>query len=412
MKRLLMIAFQFPPMTGTSGVQRTLRFARDLPLFGWQPLVLTANPRAYERVSDDLMGELAADTVVERAFAIDAARQLAVRGRYLALAARPDRWMSWWVGAVARGMAMARKYRPQAIWSTYPIATAHRIGHTLQRLSGLPWIADFRDPMAEDGYPEDPKVWRSYKAIEEATLARATRSVFVTPGAARMYRERYRDSAERIRVIENGYDEESFEGLTAAGPLTPGKITLLHSGVVYPSERNPTHFFQALRRMLDAGTIRASELTVRLRAPGHEAFLGKLLDEHGINGLVELAPPITYREALCEMMQADGLLVMQARSANQQVPAKLYEYLRCGRPIIGLTDPAGETAELLRNAGLDYIARLDSPDDIASMLHRFLHQLGAGSVSLPRAAFVRNANRRNRARALFDLLEEVTPAHA
>ena len=48
MKRLLMIAFHFPPMTGTSGVQRTLRFARDLPLFGWQPLVLTANPRAYE----------------------------------------------------------------------------------------------------------------------------------------------------------------------------------------------------------------------------------------------------------------------------------------------------------------------------------------------------------------------------
>ena len=50
MKRVLMIAFHFPPLAGSSGIQRTLRFARHLPQFGWEPLVLTAHPRAYERV--------------------------------------------------------------------------------------------------------------------------------------------------------------------------------------------------------------------------------------------------------------------------------------------------------------------------------------------------------------------------
>jgi len=185
MKRLLMIAYHFPPFAASSGIQRTLGFARHLPAFGWEPLVLTAHPRAYEHCDRGHIA-LPAPMVVEPAFALDTARQLSLMGRYPGFAARPDRWISWWLGAVPKGLAMIRKYRPEAIWSTYPIATAHKIACTLQRLSGLPWVADFRDPMAQDGYPEDPKTWRSFRRIEEATLRRASRAVFVTEGAARM----------------------------------------------------------------------------------------------------------------------------------------------------------------------------------------------------------------------------------
>ena len=81
MKKVLMIAYHFPPLAGSSGIQRTLRF----------PLVLTADPRAYERTSDDLLDEVPSGLVVERAFALDTARQLSVRGRYLGWLARPDR---------------------------------------------------------------------------------------------------------------------------------------------------------------------------------------------------------------------------------------------------------------------------------------------------------------------------------
>jgi hypothetical protein len=158
-------------------------------------------------------------------------------GRHWAALARPDRWVSWWVGAVPKGLAMIRRYQPDAIWSTYPIATAHVIGCTLQRLSGLPWVADFRDPMAQEGYPDDPKVWRSFKRVEEATLKRAARAVFVTDGAARFYEARYANLRQgQISVIENGYDEQSFASIGESGkleePLNPGKVTLLHSGVV------------------------------------------------------------------------------------------------------------------------------------------------------------------------------------
>ena len=412
MKRLLMIAFHFPPLAGSSGIQRTLCFARHLPRFGWEPLILTAHPRAYERVSDDQLKDVPFDTVVERAFALDSSRHLAVMGRYPAFAARPDRWVTWWLGAVAKGRRMIRKYRPDALWSTYPIATAHKIGHTLHRLSGLPWIADFRDPMAQDGYPADPKTWQSFKEIEEAALRSASFGVFVTPGSARLYHERYPDIPNaRLAVIENGYDEDDFAPLDGSaprkGPLLPDTFTLLHSGIVYPIERDPTQLFRALRLMLDEGSLKPGELRVRLRATAHEALLATLIDTFRVAEIVELAPPIPYRQTLEEMMRADGLLVLQASNCNEQIPAKVYEYLRCQRPIIALTDPAGDTSRLLSKSGIHNIARLDSAEDIALALRRFLDQVKRGEATLPSDALVAGASRLHRARELAGLLDRL-----
>jgi len=412
MKRLLMIAFHFPPLAGSSGIQRTLCFARHLPQFGWEPLILTARPRAYERVSDDQFKDVPSETIVERAFALDSSLHLAVMGHYPAFAARPDRWVTWWLGAVPKGLAMIRKYRPNALWSTYPIATAHKIGHTLHRLSGLPWIADFRDPMAQDGYPANPKTWQSFKEIEEAALRSASFGVFVTPGSARLYHERYPDIPNaRLAVIENGYDEENFAPLDVSaprkGPLLPGTFTLLHSGIVYPSERDPTQLFRALRLMLDEGSLTPGELRVRLRAPAHEARLATLIDTFRVAEVVELAPPIPYGQALEEMMRADGLLVLQASNCNDQIPAKVYEYLRCQRPIIALTDPAGDTSWLLRKSGIHNIARLDSAADIALALRRFMDQVKRGEATLPSDALVAGASRLNRARELAGLLDRL-----
>lgn len=412
MKRILMIAFHFPPLAGSSGIQRTISFARYLPRFGWEPLILTAHPRAYERVSNDQLKDLPPDMIVERAFALDSSRHIAVKGRYPSFAARPDRWVSWWLGALPKGLKMIGKYRPDAIWSTYPIATAHMIGHALHRVSGLPWVADFRDPMAQDGYPTDPRIWRSFRRIEERALRSASVSVFATRGAARMYEERYRDlPPSRIGIIENGYDEASFVEFDRLsrpmGPLLPGMFTLLHSGIIYPSERDPTQLFQALRQMLDDGRLTAGELRLRLRAPTQEALLAAMIEKYRIGAVVELAPPMPYQQALQEMKNADGLLVLQASNCNDQIPAKVYEYLRCQRPIIALTDPAGDTANLLRRAGIGNIARLDSAEEIARALRSFLDQAKAGGASLPDNVFVSSASRLNRTRELADLLDQL-----
>lgn len=406
MRRVLMIAFHFPPLAGSSGIQRTLRFAQQLPDQGWEPIVLTASARAYERTSDDLLRELPAGLNMHRAFALNTATHLALAGRYPAFLARPDRWITWALAAIPAGVRLVRRYRPAALWSTYPIATAHVIGRWLARLTGLPWIADFRDPMAQDGYPPDPATWRAFARIEREAVASAAASVFVTRGAAAMYRKRYPAAAERMVVIENGFDEQSFAGLSPPeGPLVPGRRTLLHSGIVYPWERDPTQLFAALGTLKRAG--RAADLLIRFRASAQDDFLRELARKHGVADLIELAPPLPYREALEEMQRADGLLVLQAANCNEQIPAKVYEYLRAGRPILALTDPSGDTADLLRRCGVRYIAPLDDAAGIEAIVPRFMADLDAAR---PDASAVAGCSRERRTRELAALLDRVTGA--
>jgi glycosyltransferase involved in cell wall biosynthesis len=410
-KRLLMIAYHFPPLRGSSGIQRTLRFARHLPEFGWEPVILTAHPRAYESVGDDLMAEVPADMHVCRAFALDTSRHLAIGPRYPGMLARPDRWISWWLGAVPAGLALVRRFAPSAIWSTYPIATAHVIGHTLQRRTGLPWIADFRDPMAQEGYPADPRTWSSFKRVEENVARQAARLVFTTPGAQRMYAERYAQlPRDRFALIENGYDEEAFASLDSVdpAPLVPGKVTILHSGIVYPEERDPTALVAALARLRDTRPDLFARVSVRFRAAVHDKLLRTLAERAGVGACIETLPAIGYRAALDEMMRADALLVMQAANCNDQIPAKVYEYFRAGRPILALTDPAGDTAATIRGAGIDAIAPLGDSAAIAGLLERFLVGSAKLHATLSPANDVNAYSRRGRTQALAALLDAVS----
>ena len=251
-----------------------------------------------------------------------------VKGRYPRFAALPDRWVSWWCGAVTAGLRLIRRERPRVMWSTYPIATAHLIGYTLNKLTGIPWIADFRDSMTEPGYPLDPAQWRVYRWIERKTVRCATRTVFTARGAERMYAERYPEvDANRFSVIANGYGEVNLERAEREAALAPARsdadpITLLHSGALYPMERDPTCFYGALAQLLHDDKIGPGTLRVILRSTGHDAHHQKLIDRNGIQQLVALVPPVPYSEALREMFTVDGLLLFQASNCNHQVPAK------------------------------------------------------------------------------------------
>lgn len=373
-------------------------------------MVLTADPRAYGVTRDDQLEEIPKDVVVRRAFALDARRHLAVAGRYPRFAALPDRWVSWWPIATAAGWRVARRHRPRVLWSTYPIATAHMIGHSLHRLTRLPWIADFRDSMTEDGYPPEPKKWRVYRRIERKALAAAARSVFTTPGAVRMYRERYPDVDERrFAVIPNGYDEPSFaeaeRGRSTEPPRNP--IVLLHSGVLYPNERDPSYFYEALARLRSQKRLGPDSVKIVLRNTGHDGYHRQLIAKHGIEELVELAPRIPYREALREMLDADGLLVFQASNCNHQVPAKIYEYLRARRPVLALTDPRGDTAQVLRDASLDGVLPLDDTEAITQGLPKFLDAVRSGDAAVASDEEIAKHSRRARTRALARLFDEV-----
>ncbi|MDQ3186937.1 MAG: glycosyltransferase [Pseudomonadota bacterium] len=409
-KRVLMIAFHYPPMRGSSGIQRTLKFSQYLPESGWEPVVLTAHPRAYPSTSKDQVGEIANQVTVHRAFALNTSRHLSVLGRYPSMLALPDRWGSWWFGAVPMGLYLIQKYRPDVIWSTYPIATAHLIGLSLRRLTGLPWVADFRDPMTDADYPPDPRTRRIYQWIEEKTVTHCSRAVLTTPGAIKAYEGKFPQiAASRFRLIENGYDEENFAAAEASlgGGRKTKQFVMIHSGIIYPSERDPAQFFEALSALSRQGAISHTNLHVILRATAHDEHLLPLIDQHDIGDIVSLAPPISYREALSEMLAADGLLILQASNCNNQIPAKLYEYLRARRPILALTDPAGNTAAALKKVGIDTIAPLDSKNDIMRELLRFLALAEANKARIVPMEKVLATSRRARTKELSNLLDDV-----
>ena len=383
-RRVLLIAFHYPPASESSGIQRTLKFSQYLPEHGWTPAVLSAHPRVYDRVSSEQLAEVPAGMPVLRAFALDTARHLSIAGRYPRALALPDRHVSWALGGIVQGMALIRRFRPDVLWSTYPIASAQLIGATLARLTGLPWVADLRDSMTEDEYPRDPVQRASFLKLEKRVVTHAARVVFTTPGARAMYAARYPEvPPERWTVIENGFDEENFT--RAAGREPPprsdrARVRLVHSGVLYPSERDPRPFFDALAALKARGVVDAERLCVVLRYTGHDALHRSEIERRGIQDLIELAPPVPYEAALAEQLAADGLLLFQAANCNHQIPAKLYEYLRAGRPILALTDAAGDTAATLRAAGIDSIVALDDAAAIEAALATFLDRIEDGSA--------------------------------
>lgn len=406
--RVLMIAFQYPPFAGSSGVQRVLKFSRYLPENGWEPIVLTASPHAYVEKGQDQIAEIPRGTRVVRAWSLDAARHLSVGGRYPRWVASPDRWASWALAAIPLAIWMARRHRVSAIWSTFPIATAHLVGDVAARATGLPWIADCRDSMTDPDSPRDPRQRRAYERLERRVVAHAARVVVTTPGTARMYADRYPQMpASRWSCIPNGYDEDDFAGEPPARQA--GRVVLLHSGVIYPQERDPRALFGALSDLRDAGRLSNENFQLRLRATGHDSILQPLAAEFGVENLVEFAPPIGHREAIREMCTADGLLILQAANCNHQIPAKVYEYMRSGRPIVALTDRDGDTGRTLITAGVDSVAPLDDRAAIASTIGDFLtrgrRSGDAGSVATEVA---QRFSRRAQTAVLASVLDEVS----
>ncbi len=404
MKTVLLVAYHFPPQMGSSGLLRSLKFCHYLPETGWLPVVLSVHPRAYEWVDDGQLGEIPPEVTVLRTFALDTRRHLAVRGHYIGWMALPDRWVSWCLSAVPIGLSTLYRKRVDVILTTFPIVTAVLIGWILHTLTGKPWIVDFRDSMTEDAYPRDPLTRRVYRWIERQAVRRAERLIFTAPSTVRMYLKRYPWlRPEMCLLIPNGYDEEDFQGLVfpESGSSHVGRpIRLLHLGLLYPEERDPRPFFNALARLKREGQVNGGTLRIDLRASGCEGLYSQMIGEMAIEDMVRLLPALPYRQALQDGADADGLLLFQAACCDHQIPAKGYEYLRLGKPILALTTETGDTAALLKDVGGATIVDLADAEAIYRSLPLFLNSMRNGQLRLPDPQKVLRYSRETQAQEL------------
>ncbi len=396
--KLLLIAYHFPPFQGSTGVHRAVAFAKYLKLHDWDVTVLTAHPRAYASANDENLASIPPHVRVIRAFALDTQRHLAIFGRYPSILAEPDRWQSWILGGVLAGRRIVKSWKPDVLMSTYPIASAHVIGAMLQRMSGLPWVADLRDPMLQDEYPAAPRLRSAYAKIEKKIFDRASLVTVTTEGTADIYRRRFPSfPKEALAVIPNGFDEDSFSHLDShlvTSSPAPRPIRLLHSGLLYPKERNPTEFFTAVSELRKERRLTADQVEFNFRGSGNEQEYNATLARLEVADLVHLLPSVPYSQALTEMQQADACMLFQASNCNQQIPAKIYEYLYSGKPILGFTDPVGDTGQLLKRLNIASIAPLDDKEKIKSALLSFLDALRTGSLRVPSRAEVNQFSRR------------------
>jgi glycosyltransferase involved in cell wall biosynthesis len=266
--------------------------------------------------------------------------------------------------------------------------------------------------MVEATFPKDRRSRRARLWTERLCVENAVRAVFCTPGARNVCAERYPNMpGSKWAIVANGYDEQTFAAVEQGGPRRTAsrrQILLLHSGLLYPTEdRDPTAFFDALARLLGEGKVSVDGLQVVLRASGFDDYYGRLIRNKGLSDIVCLEPSVPYRDALAEMLRADGLLIFQGLPSNPAIPAKLYEYLRAQRPIFAMAHAGGDTARLLQDMRVGVIVPLDDREQIANGLMAFLDELSSGRAAVPTEQEVKRHSREARAAELARIFDDI-----
>lgn len=413
MKNVLMIAYHYPPEGGSSGVLRTLKFSKYLPQYGWVPHVLTLKESSYPTQDTGLLPDIPPEAVVHRTFALDTARHLSVKGKYLSALAIPDRFVSWLPFGVIEGRRVAWSTNLRALYSTSPPPTAHLIAGVLKMLTSLPWVADFRDPWVEEGIHPRPGTlrYRIESNMERFVVHHADRVIVTTPYLRQEFLSRYPDMPpDKVKVIYNGYDEMDFRELNQE-VARGDRFELIHAGLVTPDFRDPAPFFQAVASLIATGELQSTEVRITFLGGGAYTSSQSFMDQikhFGLENIVDIAGRVSHYEALKRMAGAAVLLLLQASDDTRSlIPAKAFEYLRIGRPILALT-LEGATANLLREMThchvVDPADRVSLQNAMLALYRSWRNGSDRGRVSQPVQQYERSRLTAGLAQHLDELL--------
>ena len=400
-RRVLFICYDFPPCTAP-GALSCAEITGCLPLYGWDPIVLTVHERYYvavdrrrippvpvirtrvfphpleisARLKASLAGRDGTQSVKVMA-GLRADGKLAgpisrrIRDVVLSSLGTPDMRTGWIPPAVVAGLRACRQRGISRLVSSGPCWTNHLVGLLMARLTRLPWVAHFRDPWTHSPASEgDSDLTRRFQAaLERMVVARADRVVCVTDRHTHLLRQLYPGlRAEKFVTIPNGYDGSLWQdvGPETPAPETSGKEFVITYAGSIDDERTPEPVFRAARRLIDAGEVDIERL--RFDFIGWcDMVRGRPLDEivaeHGLTGHVHVEGPLMKTDTFRRLAQSD-LLLLLAEGLTLQVPSKAYEYLRAGQPVLALAPRDGAVADLFARTGGGWVIE---PTDYAAI---------------------------------------------
>ena len=420
--KVLFISYPFPPMGG-SGVQRTVKFAKYLPKFGWEPIILTVKaPKQNQSNEYDptLLNDFPHDLRVYRTICLDlntiwgtffwhnngvGSQQMStqrerskcgnrsntkhllkiVKSLLNTWAFIPDDKIGWLPFAVVKALQIIRDCNVDLIYSTSNPYTDHLIGAIVKRFTRKPWIADFRDPWTDNIYHSN-RYYRGRfgwmrKAIDtrlEQYILNAADCVVTTTEQTKdsLFHKSSQESRAKFFAITNGFDLADFYD------LHPKRVSQSFTIVYNGSFRrdSPEIFMMGFKQAL-----MEDKLDVHLVFAGN---VGKkyeeLIDKIGLRSHVYTMGYLQHKDSLSFVFGADLLLLILNSDlrAAEILPAKLFEYMASRKPILAVV-PEGAVANIVREMELGCVVSPDNPDEIAKTIRALYekHSMGKLKVS-------------------------------
>lgn len=378
MRRVLMISPHFPP-DSTAGTHRVRLLAPHMHAFGWEPTVLTIDPRDYEGRLDPMLAASVPDhvrVVRVRAWPAGATRRLGVG----------DLGLRAFAGLRREARRLLSSERFDAVFVTiYPTYPA-LLGASLKRRYGVPFVLDYQDPWVGEwgrtvgaGPDSTPDVKsRASRLVAERLEPLALRAADAVTAVSRMTFDQAlsRVDGARPAVTEElpiGWDPADFEflrGRQASAPRWPADdaLHLVSVGTLLPAGLETLRAFcEALR--LQRRTTTEVRLRVHFfgtsnqRGAGAAERVMPIARECGVADCVSEHPErLDYFDALDVLDQSSGVLLLGSREPHY-TPSKVYPALASRKPIVAVLHAASSATDLLKRTGHAPSIRLVTYDD-------------------------------------------------
>lgn len=444
-KTVLVVTPYFPPVGG-GGVQRITKFVRYLRDFDWNPIVLTIDQPAYSTFDPSLVSELPTDLPIYRVKAIQPTafyftlkrsrrlqateitptvtspnllrhniyRMRTIGRRFFQLVLVPDDKVGWVPYARHAALKIIQKQHIDLIFTTCPPYSANMVGAYLTRRTGIPWVADFRDPFLGSDLVPIPTLLhhRFFQDLERHWVQHAARVVSVSPVMTRNFTERYPEiDRDKWVTVLNGYDEEDFNLID----IEPSQNLFLirHIGTMYANASpDPDAFFRAIYELANADPDVKRFLRVEFIGAADAAWMGAARSgilKYGLQDMILLRDPVSHMEAVQAMLDSSILLMMLGEKSGSEfaIRAKMFEYLRAHRMILALAPKDGAMFDLLHS--MDGV-HFESPNDssaIASTLKTWFTMWKQGTLPHPENIGHEMFGRRLLTKKLAQVFDEV-----